>query len=126
MTDILQALEAIIGKEFVSGQAEEQYIYSMDPGTMAPSKPDFVVMPGSVDEISKIMKLANQHEIPVVPMGAGLVLSGLTRALKGGIILDMKRMNKVIKVNEISRYALVEAGTSQGMLQAYLKNIIRV
>lgn len=121
MADILQALGAIVGKEFVSGQAEEQYIYSMDPGTMTPSKPDYVVMPGTTDDISKIMKLANQHEIPVVPMGAGLVLSGLTRALKGGIILDMKRMNKIIKVNEISRYVLVEAGTSQGMLQAYLK-----
>jgi len=121
MADILQALGAIVGKEFVSGQAEEQYIYSMDPGTMTPSKPDYVVMPGTTDDISKIMKLANQHDIPVVPMGAGLVLSGLTRALKGGIILDMKRMNKIIKVNEISRYALVEAGTSQGMLQAYLK-----
>jgi len=121
MADILQALGAIVGKEFVSGQAEEQYIYSMDPGTMTPSKPDYVVMPGTTDDISKIMKLANQHDIPVVPMGAGLVLSGLTRALKGGIILDMKRMNKIIKVNEISRYVLVEAGTSQGMLQAYLK-----
>lgn len=121
MADILQALGAIVGKEFVSGHAEEQYIYSMDPGTMTPSKPDYVVMPGTTDDISKIMKLANQHDIPVVPMGAGLVLSGLTRALKGGIILDMKRMNKIIKVNEISRYVLVEAGTSQGMLQAYLK-----
>ncbi len=121
MADVLKALEEIVGKEFVSGQPEEQYIYSMDPGTMEPCKPDFVVMPGTTDDVSKIMKLANQHEVPVVPMGAGLVLSGLTRALKGGIILDMKRMNKILEVNEISRYVLVEAGTSQGMLQAYLK-----
>jgi glycolate oxidase len=57
----------------------------------------------------------------VVPLGAGLVLSGLSRALKGGIVLDMKRMNRIIEINRLSRYALVEAGTSQGMLQAHLK-----
>ncbi|WP_319521430.1 FAD-binding oxidoreductase [uncultured Desulfosarcina sp.] len=121
MTDVLQKLGAIVGKEYVSGQAEEQYIYSMDPGTMPPGKPDVVVMPGTTGEVSKIMKFASAREIPVVPMGAGLVLSGLTRALKGGIVLDMKRMNRIIEVNDISRYAVVEAGASQGMLQAYLK-----
>ncbi len=121
MTDIVQALGAIVGKEYVSGQAEELYIYSMDPGTMAPARPDVVVMPKTPEEVSQIVKYAGAQGIPVVPMGAGLVLSGLTRALKGGIILDMKRMNRIIEVNEISRYAVVEAGAAQGMLQAYLK-----
>lgn len=58
-------------------------------------------------------------------MGGGLVLSGLSRPLKGGIVLDMKRMNRILEVNETSRYVLVEAGTAQGMLQAYLKKTIR-
>jgi glycolate oxidase len=49
------------------------------------------------------------------------VLSGLCRPLKGGIVLDMKRMNKILEVNETSRYCVVEAGCSHGMLQAYLK-----
>ncbi len=60
-------------------------------------------------------------EFPIVPMGGGLVLSGLSRAFKGGILVDMKRMNRILEVNESSRYALVEAGASQGMLQAYLR-----
>ncbi|MCP4756850.1 MAG: FAD-binding oxidoreductase [Proteobacteria bacterium] len=121
MEEILNALKEIVGPEYVSDQQEELYIYSMDPGTMEPRKPDFVVLPGNTEEVSKIMLAANKYEVPVVPMGAGLVLSGLTRALKGGIILDMKRMNRILEVNEISRYAVVEAGTSQGMVQAYLK-----
>ncbi len=118
---ILQKLEDIVGMRFVSAAAEERYIYSMDPGTMPAAAPDAVVMPKTVDEVSRIMKVAGEHAIPVVPMGGGLVLSGLTRALKGGIVLDMKRMNKIIQVNPKSRYAVVEAGASQGMLQAYLK-----
>ncbi len=121
MKEILQELAKIVGSEFVSDQPEERYIYSMDPGTMPAREPDFVVMPDSTEEVRQVMLLANRHKIPVVPLGAGLVLSGLCRALKGGIVLDMKRMNRIIEVNEMSRYALVEAGTSQGMLQAYLK-----
>ncbi len=121
MEKLLNALKEIVGAEYVSNETMERFIYSMDPGTMPPKEPDFVVLPGNTNEVSRIMQLANKFEVPVIPMGAGLVLSGLTRALKGGIILDMKRMNRIIEVNEMSRYALVEAGTAQGMLQAYLK-----
>ncbi|MGD9303326.1 MAG: FAD-binding oxidoreductase [Desulfobacterales bacterium] len=121
MKKIYDELVKIVGTDFVSDQPEERYIYSMDPGTMPAREPDFVVLPESTEEVRQIMMLANQHEIPVVPLGAGLVLSGLSRALKGGIILDMKRMNRILEVNETSRYAVVEAGASQGMLQAFLK-----
>ncbi len=120
-TDLITRLEKIVGPRFVSGEAEERYLYSMDQGTMPPAVPDAVVMPKNSDEVQQIVRLANELKVPVVPMGAGLVLSGLTRALKGGIILDMKRMNRIIVVNPISRYAVVEGGASQGMLKAYLK-----
>ncbi len=121
MDPFYDKLAEIVGPEFVSNAAEEKYIYAMDPGTMPPCAPDYVVMPGSTEEVRKIVQTANDQHVPVVPLGAGLVLSGLSRALKGGIVLDMKRMNRIIEVNRVSRYALVEAGTSQGMLQAYLK-----
>ena len=121
MKEICDELGKIVGPEYVSDHPEERYIYSMDPGTMPPQEPDIVVLPNSTDEVRQIMLLANKRQIPVVPLGAGLVLSGLSRALQGGIILDMKRMNRIAEVNEISRYAVVEAGASQGMLQAYLK-----
>lgn len=121
MNDLINRLAAIVGPAHVSAAAEELYFYSMDPGTMPAAPPDAVVMPADVSEVSRVMALATELGVPVVPMGAGLVLSGLTRALKGGIIMDMKRMNRVISVNPASRYAVVEAGTSQGMLQAFLK-----
>jgi len=121
MEPFYDQLADIVGPEFVSNAPEEKYIYAMDPGTMPPCTPDYVVMPGRTEEVQKIVQAANDHRVPVVPLGAGLVLSGLSRALKGGIVLDMKRMNRILEVNPISRYAVVEAGTSQGMLQAYLK-----
>jgi glycolate oxidase len=121
MKEIYDALVKIVGPECVSNHPEERFIYSRDPGTMEPREPDLVVMPKSSEEVQKIMLLASEKGIPVVPMGGGLVLSGLSRPLKGGIVLDMKRMNRILEVNETSRSALVEAGASQGMLQAYLR-----
>lgn len=121
MEKIYNELKEIVGPRFVSNQPEELLIYSRDMGTMRPAFPDLVVMPGTVEEVQKIVVAANREKVPVVPMGGGLVLSGLTRALKGGMVVDMKRMNRILEVNEFSRYVLVEAGTSEGTLKAYLK-----
>ncbi len=121
MDDVKRALEEIVGPDHVSDAAEELFIYSRDQGTMEPSFPDLVAMPGTVEEIQDIVRLANREKIPIVPLGGGLVLSGLSRPLKGGLVLDLKRLNRILEVDELNRFALVEAGASQGMLQAYLK-----
>jgi len=118
---IIKELKDIVGSQYVSAEPEELFFYSRDQGTMPPVEPDAVVMPKTTKEVSKIMLLANKSKTPVIPMGGGLVLSGLSRALKGGIILDLKRMNQIISVNPHSRYAILEGGASQGMLQSYLK-----
>jgi len=52
---------------------------------MEPREPDFVVLPATTDEVQKIVLLANRKKVPLVPMGGGLVLSGLSRALNGGL-----------------------------------------
>lgn len=119
--EVRARLAEIVGEKYVSDQAEERFIYSRDMGTMDPSFPDLVVMPGSTEEVSRVLALANEKKVPLSPMGGGLTLSGICRPLRGGIVLDMKRMNRILEVNETSSYALVEAGVSQGMLQAYLK-----
>lgn len=121
MEDVCDALAKIVGERYVSNQPEEKFIYSRDPGTMEPCDPDFVVLPGSTEEVREVVLLANRKCIPIVPLGGGLVLSGLSRPLKAGIVMDMKRMNRILDVNETSRYAIVESGASQGVLQAYLK-----
>jgi len=118
--NVLKELENIVGKDFVSSREEDLYIYSQDPGASLPRRVDFVVMPENVEEIQKIVKLANQEKIPIVPMGGGLTLSGLIIPVKGGIVMDMKRMNKIIEINTLSKYALIEAGVTTGQLLSYL------
>jgi glycolate oxidase len=122
MTDTLKSLVKIVGDKGVSNAPEELWFYSRDPGVLSPHLPDFVVTPKTTEEVQKIVQLANREKIPIVPMGNGMALTGLVIPLKGGIVMDMKRMNKILEVNEKARYAVVEGGTSQGMLKAYLQD----
>ncbi len=121
MSDIYSEIERIVGGNNVSRSSEEKYLYSRDQGLQRPHDPDCVVLPGTVQDVQEILRLANREKMPVVPMGGGLVLSGLSIPQRGGIVMDMKRMNRVLEVNEACRYAVVEAGTGTGMLKAYLE-----
>jgi glycolate oxidase len=120
MSDILEALAKIVGKDYVSNHHEERYFYGRDPGLMTPHEADYVVMPKTPEEVQDIVKLANREKVPVVPKGAGLALTGLIIPLKGGIVMDMKRMDKILEINEGARYVVVEGGVSQGVLKEYL------
>jgi len=119
--ELLSRLAEIVGRDYVSDRPEELYLYSRDPGAQKPRRADCVVMPGTVDEVQQIVRLANREKLAVTPMGAGLTLSALTVPVKGGIVLDMKRMDSIIEVNEASRYAVIEAGVTQAALRAYLE-----
>ena len=121
MDKIYKLLAEIVGEQYVSNKKEELYIYSQDPGMMEPHEPDYVVMPKTTEEIQKIVKLANDEKIPIVPVGGSLSLSGLVIPHRGGIALDLKRMDRVLEVNEKSRYVVVEGGVTQGKLKAYLE-----
>lgn len=121
MDSVYQALANLVGKEYVSNQPEELYIYSFDLGTAEPCRPQYVVSPRTTEHIQDILRLANREKIPVVPLGGGLSLAGLAVPLKGGILLDLKRMDSIIEVNEKARYAVLECGVSQGQLTSYLE-----
>ena len=121
MDSICESLVEIVGAEHVSNQPEELYIYSFDLGTTEPHRPDYAVAPRTTEEIQQIVRLANREKVPVVPLGGGLSLAGLAVPLKGGITLDLKRMDTIIEVNEKARYAVVECGVSQAQMCSYLE-----
>ncbi len=121
MERIYESLVDIVDAEHVSDRPEELYIYSFDLGTARPRRPDYVVSPSTTGQIQEIVRLANREGIPVVPLGAGLSLAGLAVPHRGGILIDLKRMDGIVEVNEAARYAVVECGVSQGQLTAYLE-----
>jgi len=119
--DIFGLLANIVGPDNVSNTEEELFFYSRDSGAQLPGNVDYVVLPKTVEQVRDILVLANDKYIPVTPMGGGFTLSALVIPNRGGIVMDMKRMDNIIEINEINRYALVEAGVSQAALRAYLK-----
>ncbi|MEM3563156.1 MAG: FAD-binding oxidoreductase [Candidatus Jordarchaeaceae archaeon] len=118
---ILESLERIVGKNFVSNRLEERYYYSGDPSTEEPHNPGFVVLPGSVREVQEILLLANRERVPITPRVGGMTLSGLAIPCEGGIVLDLKRMDKILELNESSMYVVVECGVTVGQLKTYLE-----
>ncbi len=119
--EIYRLLVNIVGEQYVSNHPEENFIYSRDSGAQIPRSVDYVVLPKTTEEVQQILLLANEKKIPVTPMGGGMSLSALVVPTKGGIVLDMKRMDQIIEINETNRYALIEAGVSQGALKTYLE-----
>ena len=81
---------------------------------------DFITWPETTEQISEVLKLANQEKIPVVPYGEGSGVVGGAIPLYGGIIIDMKKFNKVIKINDKDLTVTAEAGINGMNLERYL------
>ncbi len=81
---------------------------------------DVVVRPNSTSEVAAIMRLANEHRLPVVPYGGGTGVMGGTVPVQGGIVLDMQRINHVLVVDPVSLTAEVEAGAILGAVESML------
>lgn len=127
---VKRQLEVWLGKENVSSAEVDKICYSRDAWPlrlirlgrlMLESKPDLIVWPHTVDHIQKILALANQERIPVIPVsGAGGVAGG-TLAITGGIIVDLKKMNQVLQLDEESLTVTVEPGVLGQELEEYLQ-----
>lgn len=81
------------------------------------------IQPSNVEEVVKVVKLANKYKMPISPVSIGrnLGYGGAAPRLRGAAILDLKRMNQVLEVNEESAYCLVEPGVSYFDLYKHLQ-----
>ena len=102
-------LRNITGKENVLTTVEEMVAYSYD-ATNWSHMPEAVVFPTDAEQISGILKFANENEIPVTPRGGGTNVSGGSIPIKGGIVLCTTRMNKILDINKNNLNATVEPG----------------
>ncbi|OGO18833.1 MAG: hypothetical protein A2Z15_07140 [Chloroflexi bacterium RBG_16_50_11] len=103
-------LRKIVGKENVLDSVEQMVAYSYDGTAMWSHLPDVVVFPTKAEEISEILKFANENNIPVTPRGGGTNVSGGSIPIKGGIVLCTTKMNRIIDINKTNLTAIVEPG----------------
>jgi glycolate oxidase len=109
-TKIISQLEKIVGKGAVLTSKEDLHAYSYDGTTTWAHLPDVVVLPTTTEQVSQILKLANEKRVPVTPRGAGTNVSGGSIPIKGGIVLCTVRMNKILDINKTNFTAAVEPG----------------
>jgi alkyldihydroxyacetonephosphate synthase len=126
---ILHELTGIVGRAHVLTELADRTIYAVDyywvPRMLidrgrTPPLPDVVVQPGSVEELSALVRLANIHHIPIMPWGGGSGTQGGTMPVYGGMLVDMKRLNRILEINEISGTVTAQAGINGFLLETAL------
>jgi alkyldihydroxyacetonephosphate synthase len=115
-------LADVVGDERVSMRADDRDTYSRDmwpralfavrDGETALHPPDVIVWPETEDEVVRIVRTARRLRLPIVPYGAGSGVAGGAVPIHGGITVDMKRMNRVLEVDERELTVRAEAGVN--------------
>ncbi len=82
--------------------------------------PDAVVWPENVQDVTSLLRLANEHGIPIVPWGGGSSVVGAATPVRGGIVCDLKRMNRLVQMDERSLLYVAEAGINGEDLERQL------
>jgi glycolate oxidase len=119
--EVMAQFRAIVGAAHVIVDEELRLEYGHDKTEDYQFLPDVVLRPGTPEEISTILKLCNQHRIPVTPRGAGTGLSGGALPVKQGVVISMERFNKILSIDELNLQATVEPGVITEVFQNAVK-----
>lgn len=117
--NILKAVERTVGKNNVISDIEGVYAYSFDCAHVEFQKdaPCIVVFPENAQQVSEIVKIANENNLPIIPRGAGTNHAGGCSPIKGGIILHFSKMNKIVEINIQDLTCRVQPGVVVSDLQ---------
>lgn len=108
--EIKQKLQAIVGDENVEDNHASLLAYSYDSTAQYQAMPHAVVSPRNTDEVAAVVRLCNEHKIPIVPRGSGTNLCAGTTPLEGGIVLLFKHMDEILEIDENNLTATVQPG----------------
>jgi D-lactate dehydrogenase (cytochrome) len=117
----LAELQTLLGTRVTTNIVEREH-HSHGESYHLPALPDMVCFPKSSEEASGIMKISARHRIPVVPFGAGTSVEGHVNAVRGGIAIDLREMNKILRLSVDDCDATVEAGVTRMQLMKALNN----
>mgnify|MGYP002478538589 FL=1 len=111
--ELVDRLRSIVGPDGVIADPDELLVYEYDGSDEAFAgnhRPDVAVLPTSAEQVQAVVRFAVEHSIPITPRGAGTGLAGAAVAARGGILVVLTRMNRILEVNERDGYAIVEPG----------------
>ena len=115
--EILSQLRSAVGPDNASTDPIDLTTYGYD-ATRRSAECDAVVWPTNMEQISELMRLATQHRIPIVPRGSGSGLSGGTLPVRGGWMMSLERMNRILDIDTTNRTVTAEPGIRLNDLKA--------
>src|SRR6266849_4880760 len=117
----VQSLKSLLDSRATTASSVREH-HSRGESYHAPARPDIVCFPRTTGEVSEIVKISAKYQLPVVPFGAGTSLEGHVNAIRGGITIDLREMNQIVRVSVDDLDATVEAGVTRLQLHKALKN----
>ena len=107
---LVDALREIVGRDGIVSAADERLVYECDMLVYYKGMPDLVVLPRSTAEVVSVVRRCLEAGVPIVPRGSGTGLIGGATAPKGGVMIGLNRMDRILEVDVRNRYAVVEPG----------------
>jgi hypothetical protein len=109
---IKEKLSEIVGSGSFSDDPKGLKTYSRDESLVTGTVPSYVVKPKNAEEIGKIIELANEHRIPVVPVSSQVHFTGASLPKMGGIVVDLSKMNRILEIDDYNRRIRIETGAN--------------
>src|SRR6267142_2121255 len=98
---LIENLRAVVGPGNVLAEPDELLVYECDGLPQHKYLPRAVVFPSSTEETAEVMRVLDQAGVPFTPRGAGTGLSGGALALNRGVVIELARMRKILKIDEV-------------------------
>jgi D-lactate dehydrogenase (cytochrome) len=121
LQEVLTRLSQLLGERLTQNESVREH-HAHDESWHGARPPDAVCFASSVEEVAAILALCNQWRVPVVPFGTGTGLEGGTVAVRGGICVDLSRMNRILRVSADNLDCTVQAGVTRKQLNAHLRD----
>ncbi|MER1987041.1 MAG: FAD-linked oxidase C-terminal domain-containing protein [Solibacillus sp.] len=118
---IVTSLQTILQPDQISTNVTVRELHGRDESYHAPALPDVVVFPRSTEDVSAILKIANDARIPVIPFGVGSSLEGHVIPTEGGMTMDFSEMNQILDIQADDLLVRVQPGVTREQLNKALK-----
>lgn len=117
---IKEFLVGLLGPDNVLDRPEQLAPYREDSTEIEPGDPDLVAFVTTTEQVQAVVRKAGELQVPITPRVFATNIGGLTIPTRGGLVLDMTRMNRVLEVNVEEMYAVIEPGVTQRILKDHL------
>ena len=117
--ELISFLQEVVGEDSVTTRIMDLVSYASD-ASLNRSRPEAALWPRDKEQIARILAYCNDRRIPVTPRGAGTSLAGLAVPARGGLVMDLSQMNRIVSISIPDRLAVVEPGVVYAALDAEL------